>query len=1242
MQIQEAIVINVDIKNPTIINQPQVTQNDSNAFLVNIFDGGKPLNLDGVANITIAHTRYDRKVIVTGGTKVGTNQVKFIVDRPETSVTGQVDAVVQLYNAESRISTLTFSYRVIADPTNNYTPSDSEKTLIEVVLNDGPLRIQEAIEAGEYATDQGDYAKAQGEYATGQANYATEQGDYAKSQGDTVKGSVDTMNARLDNLVTNTGNSTTEIVDARLGADNVARQNVGALVREIHGQQLDSARQTTTLAQGTSVVNASSNALANVEIEGRTLTSLGNSNLQSGKKYVLADNKTKMIAKGSMGEVVTGVAKFTNNYLTTTANFEGKVSGSAVANPHVLKGSDNSSGNTSLLIPSSTSFFESGNYASATKLDGTLYTTSRSASGVIAQQLFSFNIIEQVERTLGRIPKDTVADKVQWLKDNVKQLTANWHGFGSSVGGNKANLRVSWSDNSWAGTTNHTSTTVSKLSMSFTDLTAILKNDAFVHFLAYAEPSDGVTASTINTDYIDLVVELKDTAQLDTRPTIIRVENFEGKVSGSTVENPHVAKHASPNLLQSPSGGGWGEFVAHYGFVSNLDGGNYASRASSVNGEIAQTLFSFNLIETVERNIGKIPKSTIADKVQWLKDNLAKLTCNWHGFGSSVGGNRGSLSVWSKSNSSWVFVNALMVSVVSKLTYQNISPSSTSIFDTDGVIHFLAHAEPSDGTTASKINTDYVELEIQLKPTANFTAPKVPLYEVPDDEYNKILVDWNADEVKKRYPVVESTQHLQGVAVTSEGENLLPPFTEWTIHANAKVISPYELEHKPTATGQFNDVTIKASPNTPYAFNIPSGQYGISYFDNKGVEISFSGWKSGIFTFSTPSNTESIRVRLSYLSGDVGRTISFIQPILTLGSTAKPFVPRNPSYLFADVKLGAIGTVKDVLFADNGRWKVRKAVEKDIVLDGSLAWGVFNGDTAKYLYVSNFINSTATLAKEVTNYNGLKLKPYSGYSTATPEDMIRQDIAITVGITVGSKDSGWSNTFVPTDDQMKAYFNGWKYTGDGTTHSWISIVDGTAPSTNTIDYVKANKAPSYTPYKLSYILATPQITDVTDKVEGDVKLNGLTQVNVDSGVIVREKVTPVINTAGTYYDINVTTQPTSLLKNKVLRFISIYKNGIIDTPNWTIASTSNQYGNYRAWIDKSKFDSTAEYTVTYLALEKPLLTTNPLSVKLSYANSIRSALNDTMTKVEDNTTMLSVHEKAIVELYVRVKALEAK
>src|SRR5690606_33806386 len=145
-----------------------------------------------------------------------------------------------------------------------------------------------------------------------------------------------------------------------------------------------------------------------------------------------------------------------------------------------------------------------------------------------------------------------------------------------------------------------------------------------------------------------------------------------------------------------------------------------------------------------------------------------------------------------------------------KLTTAFAVTPQFSAVDNDGIVHYLAYADPSDGTTPSIINTDYVELEIELKPNADFHNPKVPLYEVTQAEYNKILTDWDANEVINRFPSVEGVQHVVNPVVSVSGGNLLPPFTEWTLHANAKVVSPYELELNATGGGQRSGILINS------------------------------------------------------------------------------------------------------------------------------------------------------------------------------------------------------------------------------------------------------------------------------------------------------------------------------------------------------------------------------------------------------------------------------------------------
>jgi len=222
MQIQQPIIIDVDLKNASYINQPEVTQNDSNTFVINIFDDEIPLDLSEVTNATISHTRIDRKTIINSGTITGTNQVTFLVDRPETSLAGRVETKVQLYNADSRISTLSFTFRVNADPTSNYVPSTSERTLIEVVLGDAPLIIEDAlrvtseaniareetieatenaIEATNNANEKASLAEEKARLAEEKAilaNTAAEKGDYAQTQGDYAKYQGDYVQEVLD------------------------------------------------------------------------------------------------------------------------------------------------------------------------------------------------------------------------------------------------------------------------------------------------------------------------------------------------------------------------------------------------------------------------------------------------------------------------------------------------------------------------------------------------------------------------------------------------------------------------------------------------------------------------------------------------------------------------------------------------------------------------------------------------------------------------------------------------------------------------------------------------------------------------------------------------------------------------------------------------------------------------------------------------------------------------------------
>jgi hypothetical protein len=306
-----------------------------------------------------------------------------------------------------------------------------------------------------------------------------------------------------------------------------------------------------------------------------------------------------------------------------------------------------------------------------------------------------------------------------------------------------------------------------------------------------------------------------------------------------------------------------------------------------------------------------------------------------------------------------------------------------------------------------------------------------------------------------------------------------------------------------------------------------------------------------------------------------------------------------------------------------------------------LTWS-FNSDATGYKTLKATVSGGVASTAVVTKYDGSIVKPIADSTSFTAGDqqyLSTSNLFISIADTVSGWLDAWTGTEL-TADWITAFFNGWAYNGDGTTHSWKSVVDGSAPTTNTLAYVSANKAPNYTPYLLSYQLATPQTVVVTNKVEGDLSLSGLAQASVDGGVIVREKANPsYVSTTEQYYINRYNPDDGSKLNNRTLKILAIYKNGIVDK-KWTIQNNpSHSYGIERAYISKADFDTTAEYTVTYTVLDKYSLTVNPLSVPIWYNGNLASTVSSLTDKSSDMATQISVNVAAIVDLYARVKAL---
>jgi hypothetical protein len=1103
------------------------------------------------------------------------------------------------------------------------------------------------------------YATESGEYAVGKGNEAQALGLYAKQQGDRAQQIVDENKTIWLKPVATFAAIATTYPNPVFGSKVITMDDQKEYrfttiwewtgiyssngVTALQAQLADANRQSQVLTHGTSIFASALNSPVEFEVQGRTLISLGNSNLEGNKMYVLADKKTWIRAEGKEGTLIKGVSKFTKSAsLISKADFAGKVAGSVLENAHIAKYAIS----PTLQAPSAfTSELSTLGYGRLNTLNGTSEVLSNSTNGNIVQMLFSKNVIEHIERKHGRIPSDTVAGKVQWLKDNVQRLTANWHGWGSSVGGNGVSF-APWNavTTVWGTVTSHTQGTVTKLSLAIANIANVCDVNGFVHYLAYTtQPSDGTTPSQLNTDFIELEIELKSTAVLDTRPIISRVATFEGKINGSTVENPHVFKHGnSAGSLKIPS-----SFTSEPNDADKISSLNGVIRVSStnVNGEMMQQLFSWNLIEEVERNIGRIPKATVAEKRQWIIENVDRFNADWNGFGSSPLGNKATVKCFNNNSGNWSNETIHNSASVAKINNVILNSYGLNNFvDSNGFIHYLAYAEPSDGVTPSTINTDFISLDITLKQGATLHDPVLPLFEVDASDYANILVSWDENAVQSRFPKVQGVQHLQNVAVIAEGENLLPSFSEWNLNANATIKTPYEFELNATAQYQQSWYEFSCLGGQTYHFSIPNLQSGMVWwydtYDASGAKIvnspSFSLTNRVI---NTESHARKLRITLSSSSPVVLGKFTFTNPMLTLGNTPKPFVPRNPSYLFAPVKLGQIGDKKDSLFKQDGQWQLVERVRKEADLDSFIYVDDFVGykrirrAQTTYGMITND-NSSARMVK----YNGQLLRAGSVVPSGADEISLSSGY---VYITLSDIDTGLGETYNPTPEDIKAYFNGWQAKttdGNGKPTSWRSLGDGTDAPTQTLAYVSTNKAPNFTPYKLSYVLASPQTVNVNHLVEGDIAVSGQTQVEVTSGVVVREKVVPKNDSVDVYIGVDGAKYGggKSELKNKNNKIYSVFKNGLIDQ-TWNIRDASNAYGKQIASIKATNYDPTAIYEVSYLVLDRHLQTVNTTEVKTSYSGNFKEVVDDTVVKVSDLAMQQSVLANQMYRVLVAAK-----
>ncbi|MDY8022849.1 hypothetical protein [Paenibacillus polymyxa] len=555
-----------------------------------------------------------------------------------------------------------------------------------------------------------------------------------------------------------------------------------------------------------------------------------------------------------------------------------------------------------------------------------------------------------------------------------------------------------------------------------------------------------------------------------------------------------------------------------------------------------------------------------------------------------------------------------------------------------------------------------------------FNMDCVRVYEISEADYAD-SVSLTPAQAASKYPYVDSVMPVRNPYAIRYGENLLPSFYEWSIVAQAGtaiIIGPNQARlDKSAGLSGFNTqgYKVNAVPATDYTLSVTvdvsniggtigSGAYWNLQAIGKNGEVladfttgpfaTSNGTKTMVKSFTTPASTSYLQVIVGLDIAATGTAV-FRDVSINIGSTAEPFKPREDSMLVLQTDLYAdpvTGANADTVFERDGQYFKSKKWQ-GLTLDGSMPWTVntiVSGTGFKAVQLFQYAGiagaSTARNAL-VSKYDG-RILDNKGSSVGGAADqhngIYPTDNAIV--ITVGVADSGWGDGYNPTQDDIKAYFYGYKaydantitptnaqamttatWSGTGTKY-WVQRVG----AANFTQSVPQTSYVGYTPYQLVYQLATPTVEPIVS--EGQLSFfEGDNQIEVGTGIVLREPIKPTPYYSGApernRWCLNrLTVDAPNPFKGMPRRVLQVYGNGLNEQiRTGTTGDLVSWYGG--VYVDEIyAFSPEKSYSVTYL-----LAAPSPIpSFVGSYAANEKTLLADLVESVQQADTRVSVLE----------------
>ncbi|WP_258296190.1 hypothetical protein [Paenibacillus peoriae] len=513
-----------------------------------------------------------------------------------------------------------------------------------------------------------------------------------------------------------------------------------------------------------------------------------------------------------------------------------------------------------------------------------------------------------------------------------------------------------------------------------------------------------------------------------------------------------------------------------------------------------------------------------------------------------------------------------------------------------------------------------------------FNMDSVRVYEISEADYTAVA-SYTPAQAAAKWPYVDSLMPVRNPYAIRYGENLLPSFYAWS----AKQGTPTITDEKNVSVTIDNKIVHTMSPLVPgqkYTVSIQSGgatgRITVTDEPESAIIVEASGAGLLSATFTATGRAANIR-----LLGTSSTAVTMSNPMLNIGTTAKPFKPREDSMLALQTDLYAdpvTGANADTVFERDGQYFKSKQWQS-FKLDDTFTWVMPGSYTGyKVVGISGLPLAQAYNSLYVTKFDGKILSKNTAMTAADNAYFRNQPSKDAFDISISSVDSGWGDSYTPTADEIKAYFMGWRMRDQTTlgpytsgVKAWGTLLSGGANNyTNTLP---TTAAPDYkTPYQLVYQLATPTVEPIVS--EGQLSfIEGDNQVEVGTGIVVRESAKPVPyddnNVAANRWAINkLTGLIPNPLKNKPSKIFAVYGNGFSEPFNWGIASDNvNWYNN--VYIDQLyAYGADKSYSVTYL-----MAATSPIvPFTGSYAANEKTLLADLVENVQQANTRLSVVE----------------